>query len=962
MKHFLLKLEINIMSNDPTSEQSVLTFDGIDDRVELAKGFPSIDKAVTVEFWAKGDNSVTESTSVMEASNVANERVLNIHLPWGDSRIYWDAGNENGSYDRIDKGVTLEEYNSWTHWAFVKDTVTGKMLIYRNGEIWHQGEGNTRSLAGINNLVIGSFYGNNCYWKGSLTEFRIWNTARTQAEIKQNMNSRLRVNEAGLVGYYPFNGDGNDQTINANNGTIHGATWQQASIPLVTKKTINKNAKQIEECEAIIKELRTYKERFWAIGVNGTTLQPDGFLTFFAARKLPFKFFVRGAVSLGEESAYDENIATLEKYIQTLQNDVEIEPITFGKPNILIFITDQESAAVKERWPQSFEDEHLPATKRLKKNGLTFNKMFTVTSACSPSRATLLTSTYPNEHGVVNTVSVPYCIISRYKEYGQAYAQYFLRPTQTNLAHVLQAAGYKVHWKGKWHLSHPMDGTDQWTLADIEYMKRNYGFDSWTPYEGGVAREDATKFGKGTFYNDERCLKGLEAVKQIIKQESAEERHAFKGLPPEKRQEKEQELIKEIEGKIPKQESILEFVNKYKPEDGPFCLIVSLVNPHDIHVAPNFDPDAGYSVEDFENFNLPIPKNANEDLSFKPEVQEVFRQGCLVTDQGKLKNIRQKLKTEKLGRKGWLDQIGINEGQPFLEQEKVQQQYVNFYGYLNKLVDNQINEVLEAFEAKGLINNTLIVKTSDHGEMCLAHGGQREKAFNAYEETIRVPLIISNPHLFPNPVETDTLACSLDLMPTLAKFAGVYDIFKYSFQGSDLTPLFTKPQGEVLDPEGKVRDCIHFTYDDGVIPGRFELTPRRIRTLRTNKWKYSVYFNDNGSNYEFELYDLENDPDENNNLSGHPEYLPKFRELHQQLQDFMYKLKTIPHTFSLYTDEMRAKNFLPSLYWPTREEAEYEAVIDYGANIAQAGYRQQQHAAIQARAQDVHPDMWWIGT
>ena len=222
-----------------TMTNSVVTFDGIDDSVELSKGFPSIDKAITIEFWAKGENSLTQQTSVIEAHNAQKDRVLNIHFPWqhvANSRIFWDAGNENG-YNRIDKEVKLEEYNGWTHWAFVKDTATGKMFIYRNGEIWHQGEGNLKSLSGINKFVIGSFVNGGHYWKGSLREFRIWNTGRTQAEIKHSINSRLVGNESGLVGYWPLNeGSGaiaKDRTTNANHGTIKGnPSWQPSTLSL----------------------------------------------------------------------------------------------------------------------------------------------------------------------------------------------------------------------------------------------------------------------------------------------------------------------------------------------------------------------------------------------------------------------------------------------------------------------------------------------------------------------------------------------------------------------------------------------------------------------------------------------------------------------------------------------------------------------------------------------------------
>lgn len=628
--------------------------------------------------------------------------------------------------------------------------------------------------------------------------------------------------------------------------------------------------------------------------------------------------------------------------------------------NIVIFITDQDSAAVAERWPESFEDEHLPATKRLKQNGLTFSKMFTVTSACSPSRATLLTSTYPSQNDVVNTIAVPSSIQSWYRDYGQAFPQYFLQPYQVNLAHVLKARGYKVYWKGKWHLGHPVNGTDQWTESDIAYLKQTYGFDGWNPIDAGVDRQDPKKFGKGPFLNDERYVHGVEEVRNKITKTN-------------------KQMLKEFEEQFShlKEEGIIEFIKNYQPEDGPFCLVVSLVNPHDIHVAPSFDPDAGYSIEDFENLNLPIPDTVDEDLSFKPEIQEIFREGCRVTENARRKSLKDG------GQEVWYGKSVPDDENP-LENKDVQQMFVNFYGYLKKLVDSQMNQVLDALDGKGLIDNTLIVKTSDHGEMCLTHGGQREKAFNAYEETIRVPLIISNPRLFPKPKQTDALVCTLDLVPTLAKFIGVYDLFKFSFQGCDLTPLFNNTKGKVLDGDGEVRDCIHFTYDDGFLPNQFNLTPRRIRTIRTEEWKYSVYFNDGGSNYEFELYNLKNDPFEEHNLAGNydDDCYEQFRNLHQKLQEKMVKLKTVPETFSVYTKTMEENNFKPPLYWPTPDTAFYEAFLDHGANNALYEYRKyskdikpklesqttekekitERKQKIQTMVKDIPDGNWWMGT
>jgi Dyp-type peroxidase family len=76
---------------------------------------------------------------------------------------------------------------------------------------------------------------------------------------------------------------------------------------------------EIDASEYKIAELKEYQELYWAIGLNGTTLEPDGFVSFFGEREQLFKFFVRSEVAVGDESAYDENIRTLNNYISSLK-------------------------------------------------------------------------------------------------------------------------------------------------------------------------------------------------------------------------------------------------------------------------------------------------------------------------------------------------------------------------------------------------------------------------------------------------------------------------------------------------------------------------------------------------------------------------------------------------------------------------------------------------------------------
>jgi arylsulfatase A-like enzyme len=522
---------------------------------------------------------------------------------------------------------------------------------------------------------------------------------------------------------------------------------------------------------------------------------------------------------------------------------------------------------------------------------------------------------------------------------------------------MLKAAGYKVYWKGKWHLSHPVNGTNTWTDEDVKFMKEAYGFDGWNPSDAGITKIDPQLFGKGLCLHDIRFLEGN---KNACVQDA--------------------DKTKACKQPLVDAESILEFIERYNPEDGPFCLIVSLVNPHDIHSAPHFEPEAGYDEEEFRHFNLPVPANVEEDLSSKPEVHEIRRQGARVGDANVSKRLAKeakeklakanttgltqteidKLKQEAAELEKKSKRVVFGEAKSNAEIPESRQLFVNFYGYLKKIVDEQMNRVLEAMDEKGLLANTLVVRTSDHGEMCLAHG-QREKNYFAYEEVMRVPLVFSHPTLFPTPRETNVLASSLDVLPTLARIVGVYDMFKYAFKGSDLTPLFIDPEAKItwsFDSETE-RDSIHYASDDGFLPDRFQYTPIYIRTVRTDNWKYSVYFNRLGNRFEYELYNLENDPQENNNLVGVARYFDKQQELHTKLQTLMIKMGTVPTPYWIYTEAMQKTSFVPPQYWPTSPEAVLGGRMQYEANKAQQKFRRS--TLIQSQVNQVSPDLWWVG-
>ena len=377
------------------------------------------------------------------------------------------------------------------------------------------------------------------------------------------------------------------------------------------------------------------------------------------------------------------------------------------RPDLLILITDQER--YPQHWPAGLREKLMPSWTRLERHGLTFSRAYCAATQCSPSRAVMFTGQYAPKNGVP-TLDAPTPTAK-----GSVLPPCAALP---NLGSVLRKNGYEVAFKGKWHLSFPLGfaggppGGEVWTEADIANLESVYGLPGWTPPDAGnnafntpAAR---TTLGGGTADNDARFISGPQP------------------------------------GETPGfGESVVEFLVRMgrtpQADRAPFCLFVSLVNPHDIAYFPNGWDEAGYPQSAFSALPVLIAPNAGDPLTTKPRVQLAYKNA--------------------LEAEGPLDSVGM-------------MQYGQFYAYLHSVVDTQITKVLDTLVANGLINGTIVLRTADHGELGLSHG-LREKAYSAYEEMIHVPLCISNPSMFPTPRQTDAFWSHADLMATACELAGI---------------------------------------------------------------------------------------------------------------------------------------------------------------------------------------------
>lgn len=497
-------------------------------------------------------------------------------------------------------------------------------------------------------------------------------------------------------------------------------------------------------------------------------------------------------------------------------------------------------------WPAGWAEKHLPALQSLRETGVSFENAFTACCACTPSRAAMHTSSYPAKNMVTTTFS------GTWSSGGVT----TLRDNLPNFS-ILREQGYDITYKGKWHLTYPVvnipedtPNLENWTAFDPPHLLARFGYGGWNPPDAGNAMtmedEGLKTLGGGHAENDTRFLSGA------------------------------------TERTVPGYgQSMLEYLERRALDKQPFCLFTCFVNPHDIWVAPDRLSAAGYNQDFLKDpiyDEIQVPPNWDASLDRKPAIQTLFR------------DVYDKMSP--------------------VDNEDKRLLYVRFYAYLQRLVDRHTQVLLDRVRDLGLLENTLIVRIADHGEMGLAQG-LREKMFTCYEQAIHVPMIFSNPSLAQGK-HTRKMASLVDLLPTLASLAGIdKQRLATLFDGDNLSAYLFEP-----DRELPADDHIHFTYDETSTdePGY----PPYIRAVRSHTHKYAVYFQEDGSDFQYEMYDLVNDPGENNNMA----YWETLRQLQQSDQKrFRETMARLEFLDKLLQRAMTRYGTRPTIFhWPIRPD------------------------------------------
>ena len=250
-------------------------------------------------------------------------------------------------------------------------------------------------------------------------------------------------------------------------------------------------------------------------------------------------------------------------------------------------------------------------------------------------------------------------------------------------------------------------------------------------------------------------------------------------------------------------------MNEFASSDKPFALFLSLGTPHDPWDQSNVPPEY---LEKFKDTNFSLPENY---LPHNDPHADAWAQ------------LSEKERDELT-------------------------EWMRIYYAMTANLDDNVGRLMSTIKELGLDKNSIIIFTSDHGELFGAHGRRAKNIF--YEEAVRVPFLMKIPGCEPR--SCDACFNTVDIMPTLLSLMGLHA--PREAEGFDISRLLLTGDGP--EPEGALMMCCGKTADFG--------DGNEWRAIRTKHYTYGIFRADG----EEHLYDNVEDPYQQNNLAGQPEY------------------------------------------------------------------------------------------
>lgn len=471
--------------------------------------------------------------------------------------------------------------------------------------------------------------------------------------------------------------------------------------------------------------------------------------------------------------------------------------------NIVYIMTDDHTAQMMSCYDSRYAK--TPNLDRIAADGVRFTNSFVANSLSGPSRACMLTG----KHSCAN------------KFYDNSTCVF--DSAQQTFPELLRQAGYETAVIGKWHLESLPTGFDHWEVVP----------------------------GQGNYYNPDFITMNNDTIRK-------------KGYLTN--------LITDMS---------IDWMENQRDKNKPFCLLI-----HHKAIHRNWLPEIK-NLPLYEDQTFPLPETFYDDYEGRPaaaaQEMSILKDMDLAYDLKLLKDGKDsRLKESYLN---MLDRMDPEERKQFEDfykpitedfykrnlkgkelAEWKYQRYMRDYLKVVKSLDDNVGRVLDYLEEKGMMDNTLVVYTSDQGFYMGEHGWF-DKRF-MYEESMHTPLIMHLPKGLNAKGDIAEMVQNIDYGPTFLELAGVK--VPEDMHGVSLLPLL---KGE--HPTDWRKALYYHFYE---YPA--EHMVKRHYGVRTDRYKLIHFYNDID---QWELYDLEKDPNELHNLYGEAAYEPIVNDLKNQM-------------------------------------------------------------------------------
>ncbi|MBK1792749.1 sulfatase family protein [Persicirhabdus sediminis] len=497
------------------------------------------------------------------------------------------------------------------------------------------------------------------------------------------------------------------------------------------------------------------------------------------------------------------------------------------RPNILfIFSDDHALKTIGAYNPEYTADNPLNATPnidRIAEEGAVFTRSFCTNSICQPSRASVLTGKHSHKNGVWGN-GAPW------------------DNQQWVFTRELAKNGYQTAMIGKWHM-HPYPSTE------FDYHKTLTGYGGQGRYyqplfinhDGQEVQETGYSTDLITDYSIE-WMENRDKTKPFLMMCQYKAPHT--NVMPALRH------LREFKEDIPVPDTYFDnFDGRSEYLKHTWMSMHGLQVPEVLKISPKLGEYDREKLHHTNPYHYMVPLTLEEAKAWHKHYDPMNDDYNKRRAEGKLQDGSKELSIYRY------------------------QRYMNDYMAVIDGVDENVGRLMKYLDDEGIADNTIIIYSSDQGFLLGEHGITDKRV--ALEESMMMPFIIRWPgHIKPGQ-RNDAMIQNIDYAPTFLEAAGIE--IPADVQGRSLLPVF---QGETPDDW---RTSIYYHYHQ---TGEYNLP--KIESVRSKRYKLNRYYGHRDPELaklgeQWELFDLDKDPQELNNLYNNPEMAPVRQEMKEEL-------------------------------------------------------------------------------